>query len=153
MLKRKYFALFGLLILMVSCTHDQAFVHKFDMKNHGWGKFSNLEFHQGSFVQNEAYSLQLDLVIDENYRESLFEFQLLIESEEGESWNKVFSIAIKDDDGNFLAENNNGTLIYHEVLLKTKYFNEKGNYSFEVVNLNSKIITKGIKSIAFIFEK
>ena len=102
MIKGKLFIIISLLVLIASCAREPAIVHSFEMKNNGWGKFSNLEFNQGSFKKNKAYSIRLDLVIDDNYPDPLFEFQLLIESEEGESWNKVFSVAIKDDDGNFL---------------------------------------------------
>jgi len=149
---KKLFPIFVLILLISSCGKQAKFVHNFEMNDKGWEKFNNLHFTQNSFVKNKAYSVNLDLVIDENYTESSFEFQLLIESEEGESWNKVFAIPIKDKEGNFLIEKKNGVFNYHILLLKAKYFNEKGNYSFEVVNLNPKLVTKGIKKISFIFE-
>jgi len=140
-------------LVLISGCKNQEISYEFEMKPQGWGKFQNLSFSSNSFNSKKAYSLHLWLEINDSYSENTIDFQLLIESEEGESWNQVLSLPIKNKEGKFLIKPKQNKMTYDFILINNKYFRKGENYSFEIVNLNPKINTKGIEKISLCFKQ
>lgn len=149
---RKIISIFILIVLFSSCKNEEI-THNFKITDQGWGKFQNLTFSLDKLTPNKPYSVQMTLEINQSFSEEMFIFQILIESDEGESWNQIFSFPVKDKNGDFLITPQGGKIVYNFVLYKAKYFNEKGKYSFEIVNLNPKIRTSGIEKLSITFRR
>ena len=136
------------LILAFSCGREKT-EYRFDFDKVGWKKFDNLKFSVDNFDPDKLYGISLELLFDENYKVKTFDFQLLIDNNDGESWNKIFSLKVRDREGKLKGEKTRDNKYrFVSTLVKRKYFHEKARYDFTIVNLNPKIITEGIYSLA-----
>ena len=138
------------ILLLTACGHS-SLSHKFIMEPQGWDKFKTLTFSEDKFNNEKPYKISLNLVLNEKYREDNFTFQMIYESGEGESWNRAFTVEIKEED-KFIVRPEGGKMLYSKVLIPEKYLNA-GKYNFEIVNLNPRIITAGIESLEIVFEQ
>ena len=138
---------------MVSCTKEPPVLqHKTEFKNEEWNRFKYLEYKSEISDNSVPYSFTLKLEFTEEYNHKYFKIQLSKENE-GESYVKIFSIPVKDSEGEFLEKEVDGIFKVNTILSRQIYFSTPGKYLITIEQLMPKFDTKGIKSAEFIIEK
>ena len=152
---RNILILFLLLTMatLSSCTEEPPILkEKTDFGPQGWNRFKYLEYSPEITDNSIPYIFTLKLEFTDEYDHSFFKIQLSKEFG-GESYVKVFSIPIKNREGVFLENPENGIYKVTIVLSRQIYFSSPGKYIITIEQLMPKFDTKGIKSAEFIIEK
>lgn len=138
---------------MASCIKEPPVLQqKTEFDELGWNRFKYLEYKPEITDISTAYSFTLKLEVTDKYEHNIFKIQLSKESG-GESYVKIFTIPIKDQQGNFLEKPKDGIYKVNAILSRQIYFSSPGTYLITIEQLMPKFDTKGIKSAEFIIQK
>jgi len=126
---------------------------KTEFDNQGWIYGKNLEYHPEIIDNSSAYMMTLKLEFTEYYPHNFLKIQFDKQSTDGESYVKIFTIPIKDQNGVFIEKPINGIYHVNAVLSRQIYFSSPGKYAITIEELMPNYYLKGIKSAEFIIEK
>ena len=136
-----------------ACTQEPPILQeKTEFGNTGWNRFKYLEYSPEIIDNSIPYIFTLKVGFTDEYDHNFFKIQLSKELG-GESYVKVFSVPIKNREGVFLENPENGIYKVTIVLSRQIYFSSPGIYQVTIEQLMPKFDTKGIKSAEFIIEK
>jgi len=150
----KYISLFFILITLASCSKEPPILQqKTVFDNAAWNRFEYLEYSPMIIDNSTPYIFTLRVECTEDYPYNFLKIQLDKTSKDGEEYVKVFSIPVKDQNGVFLEEAQDG--IYHvtAILTRQMYFSSPGKYQINIEELMPPYYLKGVKSAEFIIEK
>jgi len=145
--------LFLAVILASSCTKEKTvFQKKTEFDYLGWNHFKVLEYKPQIKDISKAYIFTLKLELTDKYNYNYLRIQLS-KTNGQESYVRVFSIPVKNQQNEFLEKAENG--IYHitAILSRQIYFSSPGKYQISIKLLMPKFDTKGIKSVDFSIKK
>lgn len=146
-----------ILLALISCTknHDSIVISKY-FNNQEWGRFEYLE---GVFDVNNVshkYDVVMEVMLDDSYpnpyemhqNDCHLLFNLTIKNPDGNgARSKDYKFALKDKDGNWKAEKENGYYVYKLPVIGEMTFGDKGAYAFKLENKYPKDPLYGIKSL------
>jgi len=137
----------------MSCNQEAPILQeKTNFDKIGWNRFKYLEYSPEIVDNSVPYIFTLKLSFTDEYEYNYFKFQLSKEYG-GETYVKVFSIPVKNQEGVFLEKVKDGIYTVNTILSKQIYFSSPGKYLITIEQLMPKFNTKGIKSAEFIIEK
>lgn len=151
----------GILLLMTfvfsSCSDHQDNIVIFkEFTNQEWGRF---EYLSGDFNVNkpqQKYDVVMEIVVNdqypniyETYQEGCpFLFNMTIKNPDGNgNRSRDYKFTLKDQDGNWKADNKNGHYSFKLPVIGEMTFTEKGTYNFKIENKYPKDPLYGIKSL------
>lgn len=139
---------------MASCTQEPPILQqKTVFDNAAWNRFHYLEYKPKIIDNSAPYIFTLKMELTKEYPYNFLKIQLDKTSNDGEEYVKIFSIPVKDQDGKFLEEPQDG--IYHvsAILTRQMYFSSPGKYQINIEELMPPYYLKGVKSAEFIIQK
>ena len=150
----KIFSLIILLAVVSSCAPEKpVFSEVVEFDKLGWNRFNELKFDVNIKDNSFPYVFKFNTKFTDEYPNSYLKIQLEKANEDGESYVKVFSIPVKNLNGNFIEEAKDGTYSVNTILINQMYFSSPGDYQIIIEQLMPKFDTEGIESVEFIIEK
>lgn len=145
------------ILLFTSCKKEQdKIVISKEFQNKEWSRF---EYLMGEFDvkdQTSKFNVVMEVNVTDGYPsayannndESRLLFNLTIKDPNGDnSRSRNFQFSLKDKDGNWKAENNDGTYVFKLPLYDEMIFGQTGLHVFKIENKYPKDPLYGIESI------
>ncbi|MBE6345695.1 MAG: hypothetical protein E7067_00570 [Lentimicrobiaceae bacterium] len=156
-MRYKTVILISLLIAFMSCSNtDNSAVITRDFSEEQWSRF---EYLQADFRVDRApveYDIVMEVVVSDIFpnvyeahqEESTLSFNLTITNPNDDGFrSRNYNFNLKDKDGNWKAEKENGYYHYKLPIINDMTFSEEGIYKFQIENKYSKEPLYGIKSL------
>lgn len=146
-----------LLLGLSSCLNkqDNVVIYR-EFQNQEWERFDYLT---GAFDVNKTsqkYDVVMEVLVNKNYP-NIYEahqsdcpllFNLTIKYPEGNGKrSKDYKFMLKDNDGNWKADNKDGYYVFKLPIISEMTFGEKGVYEFKIENKYPKDPLYGVKSV------
>jgi gliding motility-associated lipoprotein GldH len=144
-------------LLFTSCSKEQdnVVIYK-EFPNQEWERF---EYLTGDFSVNKSaqkYDVVIEVTVNDNYP-NVYEahqsdcpllFNLTIKNPDGVGQrSRDYKFMLKDQDGNWKADNKNGHYVFKLPIMSEISLGEKGVYNFRIENKYPKDPLQGIKSV------
>jgi gliding motility-associated lipoprotein GldH len=141
------------LFALTSCNKGKIFEKRQQFDNYTWNRFKPLFFEVNVQDIESEYNVYLTLRHITQYPYDDLKINFTLYAPSGEERTTMHSFLIKDNKGGFLGDGA-GDLWDVKLLVKSKYyFNEKGNYKFQIDNLMDYVDIVGLVDLGLIVEK
>lgn len=149
---------FLILSLLVFCScsgkQDNIVIYK-EFQDNEWSRFDYLN---GEFEISSPgkYDIVMEIAVNDNFpniyeihhEECTFSFNMTIKNpNDSGSRSKDYRYKLKDNDGNWKSDKENGYYVFKLPVISEMTLGEKGTYSFKIENKYTKDPMYGIKSL------